>query len=224
MTGATAERELYPWEIRALKTAHRRVRIGIGGGECRWCGKVILGKRGKYIGKPDPARSWCRDEDGGSPCVREYNLHSDSQTQFSYLEATRGLCCAWCKVEDPKAWRSFGTSWGGMGSFPPMPWEGERKGQAYFEAIHAYRRRCLDEFPDWGLYTPIEQITGLQVDHVIPLWKVALEIPEDQRRPYFGPDNLQLLCMKCHKIKTSQEAAERAAIKAFAKSQLILPL
>ena len=55
----------------------------------------------------------------------------------------------------------------------------------------------------------IERVSALEVDHVVPLWKVAL-MPRELRRPYFGPDFLQLLCDRCHKIKTKAEAeAER---------------
>lgn len=49
----------------------------------------------------------------------------------------------------------------------------------------------------------------LEVDHRVPLWKVA-HLPPDQRRPYFGPQNLWLLGQPHHKLKTRLEAAERA--------------
>ncbi len=49
----------------------------------------------------------------------------------------------------------------------------------------------------------------LQVDHVVALWKV-LHLPDVQRRAFFGPVNLWLLCGPCHKAKTAIEAAERA--------------
>jgi hypothetical protein len=49
----------------------------------------------------------------------------------------------------------------------------------------------------------------LQVDHVVPLWKVA-GLPDDERRGYFGPDNLWLLCERHHSRKSALEATERA--------------
>ncbi len=49
----------------------------------------------------------------------------------------------------------------------------------------------------------------LQVDHSVPLWKVA-DLPVVQRRQYFLLGNLQLLCINCHKRKSAKEAAERA--------------
>lgn len=219
------ERELYSWEIRALKTAHRRVPIGDGGGECRWCGKPILGKRGKFIGRPDPSRSWCRDPDGTSPCLREWNLHRDSAIQYAYLEANRGLRCAWCR-ENPKRWRKVGNmSAGGFSAWwPPMPWVGEEKTGDWWRARFEFVEHCRRWFPHWGEATAVELSGELVVDHVIPLWWVALYVPREESRPYFGPDNLQLLCSRCHAIKTAREAAERAALKRFAKAQLPLAL
>jgi hypothetical protein len=51
----------------------------------------------------------------------------------------------------------------------------------------------------------------LEVDHVIPLWR-AIDFGGAlaDRRRLFGPDNLWLLCVECHKAKTAVEAAERA--------------
>lgn len=50
-----------------------------------------------------------------------------------------------------------------------------------------------------------------EVDHVIPLWKVVELYP--RRREFYGPVNLWLLCVPCHKAKSADEAAERAAAK-----------
>lgn len=53
---------------------------------------------------------------------------------------------------------------------------------------------------------------GEEVDHVTPLWRVRHLAPAE-RRPYFGPTNLQLLCYRHHKEKTAREAGERAQEK-----------
>lgn len=55
-----------------------------------------------------------------------------------------------------------------------------------------------------------------EVDHVIPLWKVATLEPRRVDHPlrYWMPGNLQLLCAPCHRAKTKAEAAERAALRA----------
>lgn len=57
---------------------------------------------------------------------------------------------------------------------------------------------------------------GREVDHRVPLWKVA-HLPPDQRRPYFGPANIWLLCQRHHKAKTKLEAAERAQARRQAR-------
>ena len=49
----------------------------------------------------------------------------------------------------------------------------------------------------------------LEVDHKVPLWKVA-NLPASLRRAYFKLTNLWLLCSDCHKRKSAKEAAERA--------------
>lgn len=53
---------------------------------------------------------------------------------------------------------------------------------------------------------------GGEVDHRIPLWSVR-DLPDEERRPYYGPDNLWLLAPTCHAAKTKREAAERAALR-----------
>jgi len=50
---------------------------------------------------------------------------------------------------------------------------------------------------------------GFEVDHRTPLWSVW-DLPPDERRRFYGPDNLQLLCGPCHKAKSAREARERA--------------
>ena len=54
---------------------------------------------------------------------------------------------------------------------------------------------------------------ALEVDHKVPLWKVA-EMPRERRTiRWWLPGNLQGLCVPCHRAKTKREAAERAACR-----------
>ncbi len=48
----------------------------------------------------------------------------------------------------------------------------------------------------------------IQLDHVVPL----ADYPHDPQDPYraWSTDNLQVLCIPCHKAKTSREAGARA--------------
>lgn len=55
-----------------------------------------------------------------------------------------------------------------------------------------------------GPYCEVEWVTALQVDHVIPLWKVR-NLPDQERVLFFMLENLILLCPPCHKRKTAEE-------------------
>lgn len=63
----------------------------------------------------------------------------------------------------------------------------------------------------------------LEVDHKIPLFSVR-DLPDDERRKYYGPGNLWLLCKAHHKAKSAREAAQRAEAARLARSQIQLPL
>ncbi len=58
-------------------------------------------------------------------------------------------------------------------------------------------------------YCEVKWRSLLEVDHEIPLWKVA-HLPPAKRREYFKPGNLKLRCPTDHKLKSAKEAAERA--------------
>lgn len=200
-------------DARAAKTAHRKVPMPeVERGHCRWCARPIIGKRGKYFGRPDPNRSWCREKGEGRDCWQWFLLHSDAATQASFLGRTRGWVCADCGVVDPHRWKNMGPTQHGL---PPFP-RGDMDVHEWLAGMEAHRRACLAEFPEWGKATSIEWASALEVDHVVPLWKVAL-MPIELRRPFYGPEFLQLLCQACHKLKTAQEAAERAVVRAAAR-------
>lgn len=198
-------------ERRARQTAHRKVPMPtVPLGVCRWCERTILGRRGKYIGRPDPRRSWCREATEGRDCWFEFLLHSRSETQFAYLVERDGKRCAECG-EAPERWRKVGDShmWN---SIPALEWEGPR-GHDFCVAVTEHRRACFAEFPEWGNFTMVERVTALEVDHISPLWSAPRSGSLERRRWYFGPGNLQLLCCEHHREKTRREAAQRAALK-----------
>ncbi len=68
-----------------------------------------------------------------------------------------------------------------------------------------------------------EEASGLEVDHKIPLFSVR-DLPDDERREYYGPTNLWLLCGPHHKAKSAREAAQRAEAARLERSQIDLPL
>ncbi|MET0293468.1 MAG: HNH endonuclease signature motif containing protein [Phenylobacterium sp.] len=61
-------------------------------------------------------------------------------------------------------------------------------------------------------YQRVRRSCALELDHRTPLWSIA-HLPETERRAYYAPGNLQLLCPPCHKAKTVREAGERAAAR-----------
>lgn len=90
-----------------------------------------------------------------------------------------------------------------------MPWDGERNGDAYWDALLEFRREHWHRVVYWE----VERRTALELDHRYPLWAVQ-HLDPDRRRPFYGPRNLWLLCPTHHKAKTAREAAIRADLKA----------
>lgn len=54
---------------------------------------------------------------------------------------------------------------------------------------------------------------AVEIDHRIPLWRVALMPPERRTIRWWLAGNLQALCVRCHRAKTTREAAERAGVR-----------
>lgn len=125
-------------------------------------------------------------------CRREYHLHTDRDLQFRHVASRDGLKCDGC-----------GTS--------PTKW---RRGAVCYLGGEPMTERQDYENPlmFWVLgtrYCSIERVTALELEHARPLWEVA-HLDDEARRPYFGPSNLRLMCIDCHKPKTSGEAKARA--------------
>lgn len=73
------------------------------------------------------------------------------------------------------------------------------------------RSRWMNEHAQRGM-TYLRWSVKLEVDHVIPLWKVNGAESVFEIRAMHGPGNLWLLCQPCHRRKTGLEASERAQI------------
>jgi len=62
-------------------------------------------------------------------------------------------------------------------------------------------------------YVEIVWTLDWQVEHKVPLWKVA-HLPDAERIKYFLLDNLGTACTRpCHERKTAEENAERAKLE-----------
>lgn len=82
-------------------------------------------------------------------------------------------------------------------------------------------RAILDRDGDKCRICGIKPIGGYEIDHHFPLWLIDREKPDYLK--YFSPDNLQLVCIPCHKAKTSLEATQRAKIKRILKPKIRKP-
>jgi hypothetical protein len=142
-------------------------------------------------------------------CVQELYLHSRLEQQFAFVEARDGLRCAWpgCGAT-PERW--FSPDWDrhaidhGFGNFPDC-WPRDLFADVPWSERTVEQRQL-------GWYKEIERRSALQIDHRVPLWAVA-DLPDLERRWYFGPGNLWLLCPAHHKAKTKAEAAIRAKVR-----------
>jgi hypothetical protein len=173
---------------------------------CVWCGdRIIIPDGKKGAGGPNMRAQWHPE------CVHDYNLHSRLETQFRHIEERDGLKCAWPDCGSaPERWHSPRIDVG-YSEGPEMPWTGRRAGKRYWDALFAFRREHWHRVVYWD----VDRRTALQLDHRVPLWSVA-HLPDDERRRYFGPDNLWLLCPEHHKAKTREEAAQRAQARKLA--------
>lgn len=171
-----------------------------GAGTCKWCRKPILNPNGTV----NTRRYW------HPACADDYNLHTRLDCQFAFLVDRDGKRCAQCG-ESPERWLAGQVitvvQWGqwtdgGMPDYLAELWP---------RPSGTWADRTPEERAT-GDQTPIERTHDLQVDHRVPLWAVA-HLPDDQRRVYYGPRNLWLLCTPCHKAKTADEAARRARLR-----------
>ena len=169
-----------------------------GAGWCRWCLGMIEGRYRKNM-------NWHRD------CKQTWMLHYDRDAQTDFLKERDGNDCWDCKrggrwvridlVAPKYCWEGFPTNgppvkidWNDR--YPPLA---ERRVDGVIVGLFTkveYRRAC----------------GGLEVDHDTPLWKVW-HLPDDERKPFYGPTNLRLRCSDCHKAKSKREAAERATLR-----------
>ena len=171
-----------------------------GSGWCRWCGEKIVDKRAYQM-------NWHRD------CKQTWLLHSDRDVQARFLVERDGNDCWDC--------RKGGRWWRVDLKLAVYTWE------AWPLCMRPDRISWEDRYPKdlalrkvdgviIGLYSVIEyrrECGSVEVDHEIPLWSIW-HLPDDERRKYYGPENLRLRCTCCHKAKSKREAAERAQLKA----------
>jgi hypothetical protein len=134
-------------------------------------------------GERSNRRAWHSGRDGEPDCAREHKLFTDRWAQVNFVIKRDGPGCNSCGVMVEK-WRHEELA------VHNAPWRDPRTGIEYWR------------------YTAVERVLAMELDHRMPLWLVA-HLPDDERRWWFGPANLQLLCPPCHSIKTAAEATRR---------------
>lgn len=182
-------------------------------GVCKWgCGRPVK----------KPAIYWHKE------CFHEYCLHTRAEVQKKHLIERDGRRCAMvgCGAVALK-WLAFPDRNEAYRHDQPIYW-GTAEEQTAWRAARweMPRGRWVDLTPEEravGSFVAIERACALEVDHKVPLWSVA-DLPDEERRWYFGPGNLWLLCPRCHKIKTRRESAQRAAERRARLAQMALPL
>lgn len=142
-------------------------------------------------------RGWHDGRADEPNCRRERELHTVKDVQLAFLIERDGQRCADCG-ENPERWHRRGLC-------SQMPQDLEAWGEA-----------------PWPRFSMVRRVSALEVDHDVPLWSVA-HLPDDERRPFFGPPNLKLRCEPCHDGKTATEAGDRAKGNRQSKMRLDVP-
>lgn len=178
-------------------------------GTCRWCGEPT----------GDQKRCW------HPACLDEYRLLNRTKLQAQHVESRdRGICrdCGKARFRIAR-WSSkncmyvrYDVDLGRMQrmTFAQMAQRWERK-----NADLRSHLTNLDDLEDqhWGPCNFVAFEPDWEVDHEVPLWKVA-DLPDDQRLWYFTLANLATRCRECHKRKSARESAERAKLKRIVRS------
>ena len=189
-------------------------------GTCTWC-------RGPV---PKGARSWC-----GESCVEEFLIRNSQAHARARVHARDRGVCAGCGVDTDairQELREIGERYrealrsrpapmpsGGLpiADFLALPTASPNLDRAR-EIVAAWWARgvevgivsgvCLDRPPDaWLRLIPF----GGGASH---LWEMDHIVPVEHGGGGCGLDNLQTLCLRCHKAKTAEQARQRAAARA----------
>lgn len=150
-----------------------------------------------FANNPGGECKWCDDciEDPNKPgkisrrrgwhpeCLEQFYLHTRPDSQHDFLVERDGRVCKECGAA-------------------PGKWVHDRWPTRVGGSSDVYV----------GSFTAVRRAWALEVDHVVALGLVA-HLPVDERRPWFGPPNLQLLCSDCHRIKTRQDVAKIKAAR-----------
>lgn len=156
---------------------------------CRWCGLEIVHGRANQ-------RSWHDGRLDESSCTIQRDLHIHRDTQFAHVANRDGKKCFDCEGA-PERW--IKDHW----------------------LTYVWMDREKENWPPGEPaphYIGIRRTTALELEHTVPLWKVA-HLPPESRRKFFHVENLRLRCQDCHSAKTAKEAGDRAHTERLRKAQ-----
>lgn len=133
------------------------------------------------------------------------------------LHDVKGGTCKWCRLPTDTSRKTWHPECAAINNFYKSP---QVQRQKVFErdrgicadcGVDANAPKIVIKERELADRTLIRfDCIGWQADHRFPLWLVDRDAPDALR--FWGMENLQTLCTKCHTAKTSREAGDRAKI------------
>lgn len=150
---------------------------------CGWCGDIAR----RPDGTPDPRRRWHPD------CIAAYKVACWADSARKAVLSRDGSGCAACGT-DTRRLRAQSL---GLVNYGP-------------------NRRLAIQWPELAgpaTHVAFGDVVEIEIDHVVPLWSVDRSLPWGEIKRFWSADNLQGLCLSCHRAKTAREAGERARVR-----------
>lgn len=177
-----------------------RAVLPCGSKPCRWCKGPITAKR---------RQTYCSD-----PCVDQWNRRVRPDVlRAEIYDRDKGACRACgldCRLMDDgwlhgQLWLARGKPRIGRVPMWVPKIELDGSGEPFTATF------LLDQIDRANRWRFENNIRGhvFEVDHVVPVVEGG---------DWFDPDNLQLLCLPCHRRKTSEMATRRASIRALGRA------
>ena len=168
-------------------------------GHCRWCGRHDHQVEWHQGGDRMVSGWW------HPGCLRDYGIAVSSRAQRYALEKRDRGICACCganreRWEAEQSWAASVIRWEPPKRGPWKWWDDEWDEEFPCSIVKPVRppRPKLPAWIDW------------EAEHVIPLHKVDRSLPWEQLIRFWSLDNLQTLCVLCHRRKSAEEARGRA--------------